>query len=163
MQYRNMRIRYIVYQTPRHRLRSCCQSNTKTPAHIMLPCAVCHNVDTRHRKKTIKPSVESLLHPPDDVLASPLTTTATRMTKAKRARPTVRRKSESRRNVDVCPRTVPNRNLDTFRSRTSIWVLIFCLRAPQIVRRCLANFCLKKLSFNISCILNLSHWYVGIH
>ena len=70
MQYRNLWIRYIFYQTPRHRLRSCFQSNTNTPAHIMLPCTVWYTVAARHHVKTIKPSVEILLSPPDNVPAS---------------------------------------------------------------------------------------------
>ena len=70
MRYLILRIRDIVNQTPRHRLRSCCQSNTNTPAHIMLPCTVCYTVAARHHAKTIKPSVEILLSPPDNVPAS---------------------------------------------------------------------------------------------
>ena len=64
MKYRNLRIRDIVDQTPRHRLRSCCRSNTKTLDQIMLHCAVWNTVATSDCTKTIKPSMESSLRPP---------------------------------------------------------------------------------------------------
>ena len=131
MQYRNLWIRDIVDKTLRHRLRSCCRSNIETPDQIMLPCAVWHTVATRYCTKTIKPSVESSSRPPADVPAPPLTTTATRMTKTNRARPTGRRRSESRSKVDVCPPTVPVRNLNIFRYRTLIWVLFFVYTLPR--------------------------------
>ena len=117
----------------------------------MLPCAVWHTVADGHLTKTIKPSVESSSRPTDDAHNRP------------HPWPTTRRRSESRRDMDVCPPTVPIRNLDIFRSRTSIWVLSFCVRATQNVRRHLANFFLKKSSLNIWCILNLSQWYVHIY
>ena len=69
MQYRKLWLWDIVDQTPRHWLISCCWSNTKTPAQIMLPCAVCHTVVARHRTKRIKPSVETLSHTSADVPA----------------------------------------------------------------------------------------------
>ena len=69
MQYQNLRIRDIVNKTPRHRLRSCFWSNTKTPAHIMLSRAVWHTVAARHRTKTITSSVESSLRPSSVALA----------------------------------------------------------------------------------------------
>ena len=69
MQYWNLIIRYIVDQTPRHRLRSCFWSNNETPAQIMLPCMVGHTVSARHRTKKIKPSVEISSCPPFDLPA----------------------------------------------------------------------------------------------
>ena len=45
-----------------------------------------------------------------------------------------------------------------FRSRTSIWVIIFCVHALQTVRRRLENLRLERSSFNISRILNISQW-----
>ena len=59
-QYQILRILDNINQTPRHRLRSCCQTNTEIPAQIMLPCAVWHTGSARHRTKTIKQSFESL-------------------------------------------------------------------------------------------------------
>ena len=116
------------------------KSNTETQAQIMLQIkhrdigschvayAVWHTVAARHTTKTIKPSVESSSRPTDDAHNRP------------HPWPTTRRRSESRRDMDVCPPTVPIRNLDIFWSRTSIWVLLFCVRAPQTVRRRLAKF-----------------------
>ena len=69
MQYRNLQIRDIVDQTPRHRIRSCYRSNTETPAQIILPCAIWHIVAASYHTKTIKPSVETVSLPPADVSA----------------------------------------------------------------------------------------------
>ena len=89
-------------------------SSTETkPAHIMLPCAVWHTVAARHRTKTIKISMESSTRSTDDAHNEP------------HPSPTARMRSGSRRDVDVRPTTVPGRNLDIFRYRTSIWVLFF--------------------------------------
>ena len=118
MLYQNLWIWDIVNKTSRHWLRSCCLALFGTPSLLGI-AQRWSNHQWKYR------CVFQLM-------------------RTKKARPKVRRRSEIRRDVDVCPPTVPGRNLDIFRHRTSIWGLIFCVRTPQTVRRRLAKFRLKS-------------------
>ena len=158
MQYRNLWIRDIVDQTPRHRLRSCFRSNTKTPAQIMLPCAVWHTVAARNRTKTIKPSLERSPRPPADVPVP---------RRLQHRRGWRRLKGIGRRwgggvIAGATWMCVPLLYLDGismfFNLELQFEFYFLCARSPYRVEAP-GKVSLKRSSFNISCILNLSQWY----
>ena len=124
--YRSINIISVRYIQDAYNIQTCkfeisSIKHQQTLAQIMLACAVWHTIAARNCRKTIKLSMESSSRPPADV-------------KTKRVRPTVGRRSESRRDVDVCPPSVPGRNLDIFRSITSILVLFFCACSPDLAK-----------------------------
>ena len=122
-----MYIYYIVYHLDRFRMHAMSkivnsryrQSNIETPAQIILPIkhqdtgpdhVALHDLAHRCRSASHEDDLTisgTLIESSSWCNRPPLTTTATRMTKAKREKPTVRRRSKSRRDVDVCPLLYP--------------------------------------------------------
>ena len=94
MQYRNLRIRDIVDQTPRHRLRSCCLARFSALPPL--------GIARRRSNHQCKARCVLQLMRTTNLISDQISIVT------------------SRRDVDVCPPTVPSRNLDIFRSRTSI-------------------------------------------
>ena len=138
MQYRNLRIRYIFDQKPRqHRLRSWCLARFGTPSPLGI---------TRRRSNH-----QWKAH---HVLQLMLTTNRIR---------DQRGGGGCRAGAAwTCAPLLYPVGISIFFDLELLFEFYFvCVRDPQTVRRRLAKFCLKKSSFNISCILNLSQWYVS--